>query len=266
MRVIVPAFMGLLYLLSVISAQAGEAGDKNYSTNNVKHANLSSNIRVVIDHVFIKQENNSLKISESVVFRNEGPEIYYSKDNHTFFAVSTPPGAKDLKTQVMECCLVQEEGTVLMDPMQSIKPGENFEMQVSYTLLPRGLNYMFNKSIVYNTTSLLMFVDKKSRMLGEGQYGTVTLQGNEYNVVAFNDLGAGEIVGIPIKMTQEQDFLYAGIGLFILVSAGLVYYFKIKISRKTKELTLDELELEKKRIFHSIRSFEKHAGAEKSEE
>ncbi|NJD77729.1 MAG: hypothetical protein FIB08_11650 [Candidatus Methanoperedens sp.] len=269
MRIILPAFI-LLYLLGVISVQAGEStpGEKNYTTSNsnVGHVNQSFNIKVVIDHIFIKQENNSLKVSENVIFRNEGPEIYYSKDNHTFFAISTPPGLKDLQTQVMECCLVQEEGAVFMDPMQPIKPGENFEMQVSYTLLPQGMEYMFNKSAMYNTTSLLLFVDRKSGIVSEGQYKTVTLQGNEYNVIAFNDLEAGEMIGIPIKMTQEQGFLYAGIGLFLLFSTGLVYYYKVKIFRKTKEYTLDELEVEKKKIFHAIRSFEKHAGAEKSEE
>ncbi len=267
MRGIFPAFIGLLYLLSIVSAQAGEgtAGDKNDTTYNIGQVNQSSNVRVVIDHVFIKQENNSLKISESVVFRNEGPEIYYSKDNHTFFAISTPPGVKNLKTEVMECCLVQEEGAVFMDPMQPIKPGENFEMQVSYALLPPSPEYVFNKSAMYNTTSLLMFVDKKIRLDEEGQYETVTLQGNEYNVIAFNDLGAGETVGIPVKMTQEQGFLYAGIGLFLLF-LGLVYYYKVKITRRTKQNTLDELEVEKDKIFRAIRSFEKHAGAEQSEE
>ncbi len=266
MRAIFPVFMGLLYLLSVISAQASESlkDDKNFT--NTGHVNQSFDIRVVIDHVFIKKENNSLKISESVVFRNEGPEIFYSKDNHTFFAISTPHDVKNLKTRVMECCLVQEEGVVLMDPMQSVKSGETFEMQVDYTILPGRLEYVFNKTAIYNTTSLLLFVDRKSGIVSEGQYKTVTLQGNEYDVIAFNDLGAGEMISVPIKMTQEQGFLYAGIGLFILVSAGLVYYYKFRISGKTKEYTLAELELEKEKIFRTIRSFEKHAGAEKSEE
>ncbi len=258
---IFPVFMGLLYLLSAVPAQASEnlTGEKNNW-----HVNQSFDIRVIIDHIFIKKENNSLKISESVVFRNEGPEIFYSKDNHTFFAISTPHDVKNLKTRVMECCLVQEEGIVLMDPMQSIKSGENFEMQVDYTILPGGLEYVFNKSAVYNTTSLLLFVDRKSGIVSEDKYKTVTLQGNEYNVIAFNDLEAGEIISIPIKTTQEQGFIYAGIGLFILISAGLVYYYRVK--KKSKEYSLAELELEKEKIFRTIRSFEKHAGAEKSEE
>ncbi|NJD77831.1 MAG: hypothetical protein FIB08_12175 [Candidatus Methanoperedens sp.] len=265
MRGIFPVFMGLLYLLSAVSVQASESFRDEKNSTDTWHQ--SSDIRVVIDHIFIKKDNNSLKISESVVFRNEGPEISYIKDNHTFFAISTPHDVKDLKTRVMECCLVQEEGVVLMDPMQSIKSGETFEMQVDYTILPQGQEYMFNKNAVYNTTSLLLFVDRKSGVVSEGQYKTVTLQGNEYNVIAFNDIGAGEMVSIPVKITQEQGFLYQGIGLFILVlaiSASLVYYYKFK--RKSKEYTLAELGLEKEKIFRTIRSFEKHAGAEKSEE
>jgi hypothetical protein len=106
----------------------------------------SYDVRVALDHIFISKKNNSLEISEIVVFRNEGEEIYYSKDNHTFFAISTPSDAKNLKTQAMECCLVQEEGMVYMDPMQPIAQGSNFEMQISYTLLPEGPEYVFNKS------------------------------------------------------------------------------------------------------------------------
>jgi hypothetical protein len=260
--------MILFYFSSIVSAQTNEsiAGEKNIAST-IEHVNQSFKIRVVIDHIFISKKNNSLEISESVVFRNEGPEIYYSKDNHTFFAISTPSEAKNLKTQVMECCLVQEEGVVFMDPMQPIKPGDNFEMQVSYTLLPKGSEYVFNKSAVYNTTSLLIFVDKKSGVSFDGLYETLTLNGNEYNVIAFNEIKAGETVSVPIKVIEKPDYLYAVIGLFSLFSMGLAYHFKEKIfKKKEKEYTLEELELEKKRIFQAIHGFEKHAGSEKSEE
>ncbi len=281
----ISVFMVIFYFINIASAQTNESmseiSDRNAlnfqeknsqigGSNSIYGHNLSNqnyNIRVVLDHIFISKKNNSLEISEMVVFRNEGAEIYYSRDNHTFFAISTPNEVKNLKTQAMECCLVQEEGVVFMDPMQPIKPGDNFEMQVSYTLNSQGKDYVFNKSAVYNTTSLSIFVDKKSGLDLEGQYETLTLQGNEYNVIAFNDLSAGEPVSVPIKMTEESSYLYAGIGLFSLILIGFAYRFKEKIFRKRKkEHTLEELELEKKRIFQAIHGFEKHAGPEKSEE
>ncbi len=261
----------IFYFISIAPAQTDKSIESGKIIINVTNeqnlSNQSYNIKVILDHIFISKKNNSLDISEIVVFRNEGPEIYYSKDNHTFFAISTPPDIKNLKTQAMECCLVEEEGVVLMDPMQTIKPGDNFEMQVSYTLLPRNSEYVFNKSAVYNTTSLLLLVDKKSGMDLEGLYETLTLAGNEYNVITFNNLKAGETASIPIKMTQEQNYLYLVVGLFSLFSTGVVYRFKDKIFRKIrKEYTLEELELEKKRIFRTIHGFEKHAGVESSEE
>ncbi len=261
----------IFYFISIVSAQTDESIESGKIIRNVTNeqnlSNQSYNIKVILDHIFISKKNNSLEISEIVVFRNEGPEIYYSKDNHTFFAISTPPDIKYLKTQAMECCLVEEEGVVLMDPMQTIKPGDNFEMQVSYTLFPRNSEYVFNKSAVYNTTSLLLLVDKKSGMNLEGLYETLTLAGNEYNVITFNNLKAGETASIPIKMTQEQNYLYVVIGLFSLFSIGLVYRFRDKIFRKIrKEYTLEELEIEKRRIFQTIHGFEKHAGTESSEE
>ena len=145
--------VALFYLMSPVSAESSGnfTGEKNVTP---------ANIKVVLDHIFISQKNDSLEVSETVVFRNEGAEIYYSRDNHTFFAISTPHGVKNLKTEAMECCLVEEEGAVLMDPMQSIAPGDNFEMKVSYTLVPQGREYVFNKTALYNTTSLSIFVDK----------------------------------------------------------------------------------------------------------
>lgn len=154
-----------------------------------------------------------------------------------------------------------------MDPMQPIKPWENFEIQISYTIIPQGTEYVFNKSTIYNTTSLSMFVDKKSGMDLEGSYDAITLSGIEYNVVAFNDLKAGETVSIPVKLTKDPGYLYAVIALFFLFSTGLVYLFKGKIKRgRTKEQTLEELELEKRKIFQTIYGFEKHAGPGGSEE
>ena len=258
----ISVFIVIFYFIGIASAQTDEIISTGHNLSDQSYS-----IRVALDHIFISQKNNSLEISEIVVFRNEGPEIYYSKDNRTFFAISTPQDAKNLKTQAMECCLVQEAGVVYMDPMQTIAQGANFEMQISYTLLPQGSEYVFNKSAVYNTTSVLMFIDKKSGTSIDGANETITLGGNEYNVISFNDLKAGETVSIPVKMTKEPGYLYAGIGVFSLFSIGLVYRFRGKIFRKNKkEYTLEELETEKRKIFHAVYGFEKHAGPEKSEE
>ncbi len=258
----ISVFILLFYFISIASSQVNDTAAFGHNLSN-----KSYDIRVALDHIFISQKNNSLEISEIVVFRNEGPEIYYSKDNHTFFAIATPPDAKNLKTQAMECCLVQEEGVVYMDPMQPIAQGANFEMQISYTLLPQSSEYVFNKSAVYNTTSLLMLLDKKSRTIIDGANATITLGGNEYKVIRFDGLKAGETVSIPVKMTEEPDYLFAGIGMFSIFSIGLVYRFRGKIfTRRKKEYTLEELDIEKRKIFQAVYGFEKHAGHEKSEE
>ncbi len=261
----ISVFIVIFYFTGIASAQA----DENNSIGGHALTNQSYDIRVVLDHIFISKKNDSFEISEIVVFRNEGQEIYYSRDNHTFFAISTPLDAKNLKTQVMECCLVQEEGMVFMDPMQPIAEGDSFEMQISYALILRGSEYMFNKSAVYNTTSLLMYVDKKSGISIEGSNETLVLAGNEYNIITFNDLRAGEMIRVPVKIEiqQEPEYLYAGIGVSSLFLTGLVYRFRGKIiRRRKKEYTLEELENEKRKIFQAIYRFEKNVGPERSEE
>ena len=255
-------FIALLYFINIGSAQFDErviygnnTGDQSY------------NISVALDHIFISKKNNSIEISEIVVFRNEGEEIYYNKYNHTFFAISTPPDIKNLKAEVMECCLVQYEGVVYMDPMKSIAPGANFEMQISYALTPQDQKYIFNKSAIYNTTSISMFIDRKSGIDLEGSSEIMTLSGNEYNVISFSDLRPGEMISIPVKITKDSSYLYEGIGLLLLFSMGLAYRFRKRIlRRRKKEYTLEELEIEKRNIFMTIHGFEKHAGSEISEE
>jgi hypothetical protein len=260
MKGYISIFIALLYFTGMGSAQFDEG---------IKYGNNSGsyNISVALDHIFVSKKNNSIEISEIVVFRNEGEEIYYSKDNHTFFAISTPPDIKNLKTQAMECCLVQDEGVVYMDPMQSIAQGANFDMQISYALIPHDQKYVFNKSTIYNTTSISMFFDKKSGIDLERSSEVMTLSGNDYNVITFNDLRAGEIISVPVKITQYSSYLYEGIGLLLLFSMGLVYRFKGRIFRRRKQdYTLEELEIEKINIFKAIHGFEKHAGPEISEE
>jgi len=255
-------FIALLYFINIGFAQFDER--LIYGTNT---GDQSYNISVALDHIFISKKNNSIEISEIVVFRNDGEEIYYTKDNHTFFAISTPPNIKNLKAEVMECCLVQDEGVVYMDPMKSIAPVANFEMQISYALPPQDQKYIFKKSAIYNTTSISMFIDKKSGLDLEGSSEVMKLSGNEYNVISFSDLGPGEMISIPIKITKDSSYLYEGIGLLLLFSMGLVYCFKGRIfGRRKKEYTLEELEIEKKNIFMTIHGFEKHVGSEISEE
>ena len=260
MKRIISIFIALLFFINIGSALSNE---RITSGNNTK----SYNISVVLDHIFISKKNNSIEISEIVVFRNEGEEIYYSKDNHTFFAISTPPDIKNLKTQAMECCLVQDEVVVYMDPMQSIAHGANFDMQISYALIPHDQKYVFNKSAVYNTTSISMFIDKKSGIDLEGSSEVMTLSGKEYNIIAFNNLRAGEMISIPLKIISgNSGYLYTGIVLFFIFSIGLIYFFKEKILKRRKKETLEELEIEKRNIFMTIHGFEKHAGTEISEE
>jgi hypothetical protein len=252
--------MALLYFTGISSAQLDEMimDEKN---------NMSYNISVALDHIFISKKNNSIGISEIVVFRNEGEEIYYTRGNHTFFAISTPPDIKNLKAQVMECCLVQDEGVVYTDPMKSIAPGANFEMQISYELIPQDQKYIFNKRAIYNTTSISMFIDKKSGINLEGSSEVMTFSGKEYNVIAFSDLKPGEMISIPVKITPDSSYLYEGIGLLLLFSMGLVYRFKGRIfKRREQDYTLEELEIEKRNIFMKIHGFEKHVGPEISEE
>ncbi len=70
----------------------------------------------------------------------------------------------------------------------------------------------------------------------------------------------------PLIIKPQTNYYYVASGLFILVLAGIAYHLRGKLFRKKKEYTLEELELEKRKIFQAIRGFEKHAVGESSEE
>ncbi len=258
-------FVFMMLFINTASAQTDGYPAGNNSINSLS-INQSYDIRVVLDHILISKKNNSLEISEIVVFRNEGPEIFYTEENHTYFGISIPEGAANLKTEVMECCLVEQEGMVFMDPMQSIKNGENFEMQISYTLHPHEREYILNKSIIYNTSSLLILAEKKGEITFEGASESITLKGNNYGIIAFDNLEPGGYVRLPLMLSRNQELPYGIIALALVLMICVIYLLKEKITRKKKEYTLSELELEKKKLFEAMRNFEKNSEGRISDE
>jgi hypothetical protein len=227
-----------------------------------------SGIRVVIDQVYISKKDDHLEVSEVAVFRNDGPGIFYEPGNHTYFAISIPSGAEKLNASAMECCLVQYEDTVFMDPMNPVYPGDNFEMKITYSLFPGTGEYIFGKVAMYNTTSLSVFVDKNMGIgTGEG-FSTITIHGDEFKVISFENLSKDEAVKIPLQVSGNTD-TYRNAGMFLAVLLAVLAVlsgFKyMKYRAGTKE-SLEKLEHEKNRIFRTIHGFEKHAGSEESGE
>ncbi len=248
--------IGLIFFMNIAAAR----------TDEVIAGNQSQDIRVVLDNIFISRINESIIIFETVIFRNEGHEIRQSSDNHTYFIISTPLDAINLNTDAMECCLLQEDGVVYMDPMKSIKSGENFEMKISYELVPTDKEYVFNKKAIYNTTSLSLFVDENMGLDAGDLHGSMKLSGKEYTAITFHDMKAGDSVSMPVKISVRPGYFYPAAGLILFFLAGLVYHFRNSLFTRNKEDTLEELELEKLKIFRAIRGFEKHKGSESSEE
>jgi hypothetical protein len=65
MKGTISIFIALLYFINIGSAQFDEMITSGNNTG-------SYNISVALDHIFISKKNNSIEISEIVVFRNEG--------------------------------------------------------------------------------------------------------------------------------------------------------------------------------------------------
>ena len=259
----------LIFLFFITSGMPSSASaSQEIPENNITKTVISgqdTSIRVVIDQIYISKKDGHLEVSEVIVFRNEGPGVFYDPVNHTYFAVSIPDGVENLETNAMECCLVQYEDAVYMDPMDPVNPGENFEMKISYSLFPDALDYRFNKVALYNTTSLSIFVNNKGG-IGTGKgFSTVTIHGDEFEVISFESLTEGDELTIPLQLSDKPNrYGVAGIALvFLIAILSMSKYMKFRAG--TKE-SLEKLEHEKIKIFRTIHGFEKHAENEESEE
>lgn len=258
-------FLVVLLLINPLMPQSASASPEIPGDNTNKSVIQDYSIRVVIDQIYISKKGDYLEVSEFVVFRNDGPGIFYDHVNHTYFAVSIPEGVENLETNAMECCLVQYEDTVFMDPMNPVNPGDSFDMKISYSLFTENQDYKFDKAVVYNTTSLSVFVNKKGG-IGTGKgFSTITIHGNDFEVISFQNLAEGDKITIPLQMAGKSN-RYGIAGVIFLVLIAIFSGFKYIKYRTGRKDTLEKLEQEKTRIFRIIHGFEKHAGSEESGE
>ncbi|MCK5488220.1 MAG: hypothetical protein KAI86_18495 [Desulfobacterales bacterium] len=258
--------MILFFIYSIIPQQV--SASQGSSENNLTTSTIALNdysIRIVIDQIYISKKDGHLEVSEVIVFRNEGPGVFYDPVNHTYFAISIPDGVENLDTNAMECCLVQYENEVYMDPMEPVKPDDNFEMKISYSLFTDTLDYRFNKVALYNTTSLSVFVNNKGGIgAGEG-FSTVTIHGDEFEVISFENLTEGDEIVIPLQVEGGTSKYGTALILFVFLLA-IISGFKYMTYRAGTKESLEKLELEKIKIFRTIHGFEKHAENEYSDE
>ncbi|MFA4934863.1 MAG: hypothetical protein WC568_03410 [Candidatus Methanoperedens sp.] len=200
-------------------------------------------ISVNIDHIVFSRAPKGIKVDEFVEFTNTGDKVFFSKDR-AWVGISTPEGATNFQTDVMECCLQREKDSAWIDPMKPIMPGETYKVEISYVFNPETSNNIFSKGMIYNTSYLTLLSEKNNGFGIDSKYAkkeTVPNEGKEFEVLSFMSLPRGNLIDaritgyVPSKTSGSEDFNYL-IPALALILIGAVSYplIRSRMAKKTR--------------------------------
>ncbi len=200
-------------------------------------------ITVNLDHIVFSRAPKGIKVDEFVEFTNTADKVFFSKDR-AWVGISTPEGAANFQTDVMECCLQREKDAAWIDPMKPLMPGETYKAQISYVFNPETSNNIFFKGMIYNTSYLTLLSEKNNGFGIDSKYAkkeTVPSEGKEFEVLSFMSLPRGQLIDlqitgyVPGKTGGSEDFNYL-IPALALILIGAVSYplIRSKMAKKTR--------------------------------
>ncbi len=202
-------------------------------------------ISVTLDHIILSKTSNGIKVDEYVEFKNTGDKVFFSNDQ-VWLGISTPEGITRFQTDAMECCLRREKDAAYISPMNPILPGDTYDAKISYVFNPELTNNVFNKGMLYNTSSFNLLSDKNDGFgIASKNSNTEIIpnQGKEYVVLGFNNIPKGQIIGTQItgyvssSSGSGVDFNYL-VPVFAIALVGAVSYPFIKKRRDQKKKRL----------------------------
>ncbi|TFH47294.1 MAG: carboxypeptidase regulatory-like domain-containing protein [ANME-2 cluster archaeon] len=245
-----------------------------------------NNIQVVTDHIIISQDMNGPWVQEYVKFMNMGNDTYYGPDG-VYVGIGTPLEIKNLQTDVMDCCMVNEDRRVWVDPMEPMLPGDTAEATISYYLDTDDKEFAFEKDVLYSSMYLMVFGDADSGIDISSQSRVAekeSMNGKNYNVLRYPHPGRDDTITFTISgytlpgknnAGKKDWIIYLLLGVAIIGILAYPALSKAKLENsKTPEkrfrypgideqyemdvqgMSLEELETEKMRIFEKLRTLD----------
>ena len=246
-----------------------------------------TNIRTVADHIVIGQDMNGPWVQEYIQFVNMGDTSYYGPDG-VYVGIGTPLAIRDVQTDIMDCCMIQEDKRIWVDPMEPLLPGDTTEATIYYYLDTDDKEFVFEKDILYSSSYIMVYGDSDSGIDLKSQVtatDTENLDGRNYDVLRYAHPTPGDTIlftvsGYTLPDRNSSDttdwvvYLVLGI-LIIIMLAYPALSSKVKgnsdrpvqRSRSPDELiepcesdvlqmSRQELEDEKLRIFEKLRNLD----------
>ena len=186
-------------------------------------------------HVIVEMEGEYLSVWEGITFRNLGDQIF----NNSWLKIWLPPGAEEVSSDVMDCCVQNTDEGILVDPMDPIFPAGTFETKVEYKIKAKSSKQVLTKRMEYDTPSFLYLIENVPGITLESPVGLTydserNLGGTDYIIYRGIDLTAGETVSVQFKglvswtdVLLRNPLVWAG-GLLLAPVALLVYFFVLK--------------------------------------
>lgn len=229
------------------NAKSGTGGHVDFSVFNATASD--DGMRVASDSVVISFNEGSAVVEENITFENSEDEVFFNKDG-SFLSIPVPVGMRDLKVEVMECCLVKEAGMVRIDTMEPVMPGNTFTTKLSYRMEP----FSFERELAYDTASFTVYADRDSGMrVLDNSSRDVWFQGKKYDAVIFNGLSRGENLKLRFALPKSQIVKpeYVIIGSAILALLLVFRKTVLRVLRLNKK-SLHELEAERKMVLETL--------------
>ncbi len=217
------AMVGGVEFTSTVSAPA-EATLKVLDTTSE-----DSIIRVEYHDIILKPLEGMLEVTEYLIFVNSDGDVYTGSELY----VALPSNRKLTKSNIMQCCFVEEENHALVNPMDAIFPDGVFHLNVNYKIPIAGASQSFRKEVKYPTERLAIYVLDNGISISEDTVD-LEVEGRRYKTIIKENLQTDSIVEIDISgLTPLRIAKKSGRSSYLLI-AGIVAVGSLALVLLTK--------------------------------
>jgi len=206
-------------------------------------------------HIVVDMDGEYLNIWEGLTFHNLGDRII----NNSWLRIWIPPGAEDVDSDVMDCCVQTTDDGLIIDPMEPVFPSGTFETRVEYRIKAKRSKQVLTTRVEYDTPSFLYLIQSVPGVTVENPIGLSfdserNLGGTDYLIYRAVDLEAGATVSVQFKglvswtdALMQNPIVWAA-GLLAAPAGLLLYFFVIKKDDGPKEPARSKRAVNKKRL------------------
>jgi hypothetical protein len=188
----------------------------------------SSEVDIVLDfhHISISGSENSIIVTEFLLFRNLGDQVY----NGTDLKIQMPEDYTDFES-AHSCCVDKTDFGFFFGVPTPILPNETMGIDLRYTIIPDTDSYYLDKRAYYDTAFAVVTVrvDELQTISSEnlvGQ-GIMDLEDESFDAYASTQpvfSGQGFSISVEGYQTPSLNIIWIGTAALAIVVVGAVFF------------------------------------------